>query len=267
MAIASLPMYDLEGLRDATDAWWKALARAFRDRGIGDVPANLERGSRHDHWSSPDLLLSQTCGYPLMNDYTGRLRLLATPVYEATHCRGTSYCSLVLVREGSAVAGLEGLRSLRVAVNGFDSHSGFNALRAIIAPLARQGRFFGDVIESGGHLESLRMVTGGTADVCAVDCLSFALWRDTIPEITAGARILAATDHAPNLPYVTAIGRGDAEVEALRQGLFDAARNPDLEAVRARLRIGGFEILPLEAYDRIHAFARLARDHGYQEIA
>ena len=267
MAIASLPMYDLECLRDATDAWWQALARAFRDRGIGDVPADLERGSRHDDWSSPDLLLSQTCGYPLVNDYSGRLRLVATPVYEAAHCRGADYCSLVLVREESAIAGLEGLRSLRVAVNGFDSHSGFNALRATIAPLAHQGRFFGEVIESGGHLDSLRMVTGGAADVCAVDCLSFALWRDTVPDITAGVRIVATTDHAPNLPYVTAIGRDDAEVEALRLGLLDAARDPDLEPVRARLRIRGFEILPPGAYDRIHAFARLARDHGYQEIA
>ncbi len=267
MALASLPMYDHAELEDATDGWWQGLARAFRARGLAGVPAALARGSRHDDWSAPDLLLSQTCGYPLVNAFAGRLRLVATPVYLVPHCRGASYRSLVLVADGSSVAALEGLRGARAVINARDSHSGFNALRAAVAPLSRGGRFFGVVVESGNHLESLLMVKRGEADVCAVDCVSHALWQDTMPAAVAGVRVLATTAHAPGLPYVTAAGRGESEVEALRRGLLDAVADPELAAARRRLRIGGFEVLPLAAYDRIHAFERLARRHGYEDIA
>ena len=37
MAVASLPMYDLPELREATDAWWRGLARAFAAEGLEDA--------------------------------------------------------------------------------------------------------------------------------------------------------------------------------------------------------------------------------------
>ncbi|MCE2519591.1 MAG: PhnD/SsuA/transferrin family substrate-binding protein [Alphaproteobacteria bacterium] len=267
MVLASLPMYDLEPLRDATDAWWRALAQAFRERGLENVPVRLDRADRHDHWSSRDLLLSQTCGWPLVNAFAGRLRLLATPRYDVPCCQGSDYCSLILVRHTSRVAELDDLRGLRAAINGADSHSGYNALRATIAPLASAGTFFGDVRVSGSHQGSLAMVAQGTADVCAVDCVSFALMQDTMPDATDGVRVLATTRCAPALPYVTAAQRGDDEVEALREGLMAAASDPRLDDVRRRLRLKGFAILPLEAYDRINAFVAMARDCGYPEVA
>ncbi len=267
MVLASLPMYDLEPLRDATDAWWRALAQAFRERGLENVPVRLDRADRHDHWSSRDLLLSQTCGWPLVNAFAGRLRLLATPRYDVPCCQGSDYCSLILVRNTSRVAELDDLRGLSAAINGADSHSGYNALRATIAPLASAGTFFGDVRVSGSHQGSLAMVAQGTADVCAVDCVSFALMQDTMPDATDGVRVLATTRCAPALPYVTAAQRGDDEVEALREGLLAAASDPRLDDVRRRLRLKGFAVLPLEAYDRISAFVAMARDCGYPEVA
>jgi len=267
MMLASLPMYDLEPLRDATDAWWQALAQTFRERGLEDVPVRLDRGDRHDHWSSSDLLLSQTCGWPLVNAFAGHLRLLATPLYDVPCCQGSDYCSLILVRRTSPVAKLDDLRGLCAAVNGADSHSGYNALRATIAPLASAGVFFGDIRVSGSHQGSLAMVAQGTADVCAVDCVSFALMQDTMPDATDGVRVLATTRSAPALPYVTSPHRGDDELEALREGLLAAGSDRCLGDVRRRLRLKGFTILPLEAYDRIGAFAALARNCGYPEVA
>ncbi len=265
--LASLPMYDLEPLQNATDAWWRALAKAFRERGFDDVPARLDRGDRHEHWLSRDLLFSQTCGWPLVNDFAGHLRLVATPRYDAPCCQGSDYCSVVLVRHTSPVGELEDLRGQRVAVNGPDSHSGYNVLRATFAPLASAGAFFGDVRVSGSHQDSLAMVAQGAADVCAVDCVSFALMQDTMPDDTAGVRVLATTPGAPALPYVTSAHRGDDEVEALREGLLAAASDPDFDSVRRRLRLKGVAVLPLQAYDRIDALAVLAREDGYPEVA
>jgi hypothetical protein len=61
--VASLPMYDLPELREATDELWRALAARLQNRGI-DAPVTLERDETNLDavWSDPRLLLSQTCG-------------------------------------------------------------------------------------------------------------------------------------------------------------------------------------------------------------
>jgi len=270
MSVASLPMYDLDSLRDATDAWWEAITRAFRGRGIPDVPDTLDRGAfgdRFETWSSPDLLLSQTCGYPLTHAFADKVRLVAIPFYGATHCQGCDYCSVLLVHEDSDATTVEDLRGARVAVNGFDSQSGFNALRASVAPHARDGRFFGDVIETGSHLVSARSVAKGKADVCASDCVTHALWSRHLPEAVAGTRVLATTPHAPNLPYVTHIGRSNKEVEAMQLGLLDAVADPEIAEAREQLILIGFTMLPRSTYDRIDAMEQQAADLGYRELA
>ena len=76
-------MYDLDPVRAATGAWWAGLARANRKEGLDEVPDELWRsGAREDLWRDPALLLSQTCGYPLLKHFTAHLTLLATPVYQ-----------------------------------------------------------------------------------------------------------------------------------------------------------------------------------------
>lgn len=270
MTIASLPMYDLEPLREATDAWWRAIAVALRGHGFEGVPDALDRSEtvdRYDHWSSPDLLLSQTCGYPLIHDFADRLRVVAVPLYDAPQCRGADSCSVVIVKEDSSVRSLEDLRGGRAAVNGFDSQSGCNAFRVAVAPLARDGRFFDEVIETGRHEFSMRMVAEGAADVCAVDCVTHALLSDTMAEAVAGTCVLTVTPHAPNLPYVTHIGRSEEEVRAMQIALLEAAEDPRTVAVRARLRLVGFTLLPQKVYERIESLERQAADMGYPELA
>ena len=91
---ASLPMYDLPEIRWATDALWAALG--------GRLGANPELERAEDHtalWREPDLLFSQTCGYPLTHRYRGRLQLVATPQYRAPGCDGANYRSLIMARE------------------------------------------------------------------------------------------------------------------------------------------------------------------------
>src|SRR5262245_43660702 len=152
MALASLPMYNLPELDAATDAWWQGLARAFRREGVTGVPDALD--SRPDFQQvllSPDLFFAQTCGYPLTHALAGKVTLLATPCYAADGCAAADYCSLVIVAADNPAGDVAALRGARCAVNGTDSQSGYNALRALVAPLADGGRFFGRVAVSGSH--------------------------------------------------------------------------------------------------------------------
>ena len=266
-ACASLPMYDLPELRAATDAWWAGLARALRAAGLETVPDALTRQDDHEAlWREPELLFSQTCGYPLTHAYRDALRTVATPVYDAPGCEGCRYSSVIVVRAEDPAADLAAMKGKCVAVNSRTSHSGCNALRRSLAPLAAGRAFFSEVVMSGGHGASLQAVAEGRADVAAVDCVTYALIARHRPNAVAGLRVLAFTEPAPGLPYVTAAGAFEALCDRLRAGLSEAMRDPTLAEARAALLIAGIEVLPPEAYDRIDRMEREAAELGYPEI-
>ncbi len=268
MRIAHLGMYDLEELKPETNALWAGMARAFRAEGIEDVPDALGRGRAfHDVWHDDDLLFSQTCGYPLMTSLKGRVSLVATPVYACPGAGGSDYCSLILVRDDDPAEDLPDLAGRRVAVNAADSQSGYSALRSSFAPLARAGRFFGEVLTSGGHAASLQMVAEGAADVCACDCVTYHLLARVRPAAVSRLRAIAQSPSAPSLPYVTRGGAGRECVMRLRAGLARAMADPDLAAAREALMITGVEVLPLKAYDRILEIEADAVGVGYPIVA
>jgi len=268
MAVASLPMYDLPELRGATDAWWQGLARAFRREGIAELPESLDRREAYrDVWLTRDLMFSQTCGYPLTHALAGRVELVATPCYRVQGCEGPSYCSFVIVGADSTARAIEDLRGLRCAINSLDSQSGCNALRSLIAPAAKDGRFFGSVAITGGHKASLALIASGQADVAAIDCVTHGMLARHRPAALAGTRILCRTASAPGLPYVTRAGADADLVQRLRAGIERAFADPELAAARDALMLGNIVTLPLSAYDRIRQMEDAAAAAGYREVA
>ena len=258
MKLAALPMYDLPELHAATHAWWQGLARAFRRQGLEGVPDALDgRMTLDDRSSRSRLLFGQCCGYDLIRS-PETLALVATPIYRSRHCRGAYYRSLVVVGEASSAARLEDLRGRRCAINAPCSHSGYTALRHMIAPLVGvssrgEGRFFSRVEVSGSHTGSLARVREGRADCTSVDCVTFALLARHRAEALQGLRVLAESALAPGLPYVTGSAGGDEQVARLRDGLHLALEDSDLAAARDALLIEGVEDLPPTAYQRIAA--------------
>jgi ABC-type phosphate/phosphonate transport system substrate-binding protein len=241
MKLACLPMYDLDPVRDATDAWWDGLARACRAENFSDVPDELWRGgTREDFWRAPDLLLSQTCGYPLLKHFMAHLTLLATPIYGADGCYGANYCSLIVVHAESKAETLEDLRGGICAINDWDSQSGMNVLRHTLAPLAHDGRFFAGVKVAGKHQLSVAMIKRGEADVAAIDCVTHGLMSRHDPDSVAGTHVLAQTQAAPALPYVTAKHTNQTDRARLRAALNRALEDPDLADARDALMIKGF---------------------------
>jgi ABC-type phosphate/phosphonate transport system substrate-binding protein len=266
--LASLPMYDLEEVTEATDALWSALARALRHEGVRDVPSRLTRtGTPEEHWIAPDLLFSQSCGYPLTHDFADRLQVIATPCYDAPGCRGPAYCSLVVVRDGLRARGVEDLRGTTAVVNSRRSQSGYSALRALVMPFHRRGRFFGTVKESGGHVASLAMLAEEEADVAAIDCVTHGLVMRHRPEALSGTRVLCRTGSAPALPYVTAASATEETLRRLRTALFDTLADPALEAARDALLLSDAEVLSPNAYARIVTMEQEAVAHGYPVVA
>ena len=268
MSVASLPMYDLPEVRPALDALWAGLARHLAREGVPDVPSVLAHGAPLEILcSGPDLLFGQCCGFDLVNGYAGALRPLATPCYDAPGCMGPAYASIVVVAEDSPARKLEDLRGGVCALNGWNSHSGMSALRALIAPLSRDVRFFARIEVSGSHRASLAMVARGEADVAAIDCVVHALLARHRPGAVAGTRALGHTAKAPAPPFVTGAVADDATVARLRSALCRAFDDPSLEVARADLLLAGLEVRPLAAYGRIKGFERFAARRGYPTLA
>lgn len=261
---ASLPWYDLEEVRPATDAFWAALAGRLR---LPGVPATLDRSTPPERqWASPRLLFSQACGYDLVLAHARRLRVIATPRYGAPGCEANGYRSHVVVRRDSPWRAVRELHGTRAALNGRTSHSGMNALRALVAPFSRRGRFFSELLLSGGHVRSLEHVRSRRVDVAAIDCVTHELLRRHRPEVLAGTRILCTTPLFPAPPFVTSIERSDAEISALREALAGALRDPALEEVRRTLLLEGADPLPEERYRPIGDLERNALELGCLEF-
>jgi len=265
--LASLPMYDFPELASASAAWWNGLRRHFLAQGIRDLPEKLTGGvDPIGQWDGPALIFSQTCGYPMTHALAGKVRLLATPRYDASGCAGPTYVSWVIVRRDDPAERFADLRGRRPTFNGRDSQSGYNVLRALAAPLAESGRFFGPGIESGAHRKSMAMVAAGKADVATIDCVSFALIARVAPTEVANLRVLCASAAAPALPYVTSASTDATMVQSLQAGILAACTDPELAAVRRTLLIEGCEVLPVSCYDVILEMERAAVARGYPEL-
>ncbi len=261
-------MYDLPGLGAANDALWRALAARLTEAGIAGVPSALTRDVPVAAlWCDPRLLLAQSCGYPLVTSLGDTVRVVATPRYRAPGCCGSFYRSAIVVRAADAAADLAALRGKSCAVNDATSNSGMNLLRAMIASLADARSFFGTVLWSGSHRQSLAMIAAGEADVAAIDCVTFEHLRRTEPALVAALRVIEWSVATPGLPLVTASRTDDRTLTAIRAALADIATDSKIAWARDILLIDGFDVLPEDAYASVLALEHRAARLGYPDLA
>ena len=267
MGVASMPMYDMPEVRDALDGLWAGFARHLRREGVADVPDRLVHDrALPDLWNHPELLFGQCCGYHLVDGYGETLRPIATPHFDAPECQGCDYASVIVVGEQCAATDVLEMRGAVCAVNAPDSHSGMNALRALVAPVSREGRFFSAVRISGAHAASVEMVRTGVADVAAIDCVSYALLERHRPAALVGVRKLGRTPPAPALPYVTRSTMDADTVARMRTALSRAFADPGLAAVREALLLKDIEAISLSDYHQIAVFRDFAARHGFARL-
>ncbi|WP_447649456.1 phosphate/phosphite/phosphonate ABC transporter substrate-binding protein [Pseudomonas abietaniphila] len=212
-------------------------------------------------WLSPQLLLTQTCGYPLIKILRGQVQVVGRPVYQLPHSAGGNHCSLIVARADDPRQRLEDFRGSHGLLNAQDSNSGMNLFRHTLAPLQRDGHFFAQVSLTGGHRNSLVAIKAGEGDLAAIDSVTFDyLARDHSEEI-AGVKVIARTASGPCLPYVTRIG---ADAQAIREAMNQALK--DLPEVAAVLAIA--EVLPASEadYQVLLQYERAAMDMGITQL-
>ncbi|WP_149588017.1 phosphate/phosphite/phosphonate ABC transporter substrate-binding protein [Tabrizicola flagellatus] len=239
--IASLGMYDFGPAQGANDRLWALIRTGLRGRGIA-APEALTRGEHAywDAWTAPDLVLSQTCGYPFRARLHDRVTYVGTPDYGVAGCPPGHYRSVFVARPDDPRRHLSEFHGARLAYNEPLSQSGWAAPQSHAAKL---GISLLPGVQTGGHRLSARAVIEGAADIAALDAVTHALLCDLDSEVAA-LRIVALTDPTPGLPFITARGQDPAPIfDAVSEAV--AALAPEDRAI---LRLKGVLRLPVADY-------------------
>lgn len=265
-----LPMYDWPEVRDETAHLESVLQDRINDA-LGLNPSDIEDWPRDqdlvETWAHPDVLLAQTCGYPLTHALNGRVRLIGAPHYRFEGCSGPDYCSQLVVHRNSKFETLEDLCGKRAVFNGSDSQSGMNAFRRSIAEIANGSPFFSDVRVSGGHLMSMQSVAEGRADIASIDAVCWGLACQELPALADQLRPIAKTETAPGLPLVTSLRFSETEAETIAEVIAETFASDETQKSRERLGIHGFSKLEFEHYARIPLMEQQAQEMGYPNLA
>lgn len=241
----AFPMYAVN--RADTEALRQAVRGLLLARGVpvgaSSVPDLLA------HWQERDLILSQTCGYPLVTRLPD-VQVVGCFHYTAPGCEGIHYRSFLVVREEDKRRTLADFRGRRAVCNSPDSQSGYNVLRKKISPAAVEG-FFSSVAFSGSHRQSLAAIRRGEGDIAAVDCVTFALLQRHEPALLAGLAVIDRTPLTPGLPLITSRQTSPEMLHAIRDALRTLVSAPEFRETCSAALIAGFSEVTRQSYSQL----------------
>lgn len=258
-------MYPFAETAQATAAFWNALCGRLAGMGfdVGDVlfedPVARVFG--------PGVLFTQLCGYPLLKAFRDQAAILATPSFVFAGCQGPNHRAFFMVRENDVAGRLEDMRGRVFGCNSRLSNTGMNLPRLALARIAEGRPFFQRVVMTGGHLGSLEYLRSGAIDLCAVDCVTWGLFRKFRPADAGHYRILAQTVPSPSLPYVTSVTTDGGTVAALREALGALFADSATAGTRDALGLAAVSVLDASAYEGLTRYEREAADLGYPDLA
>ena len=239
--IAALGMYDFGPAMAANDRLWAGVRDRLRADGH-PAPDHLTRGEGGywQAWESPDLILSQTCGYPFRARLHDRVTYVGTPDYGVEGCPPGHYCSVFIARKDDPRQTLADFDHAGFAYNDALSQSGWAAPQTHAAML---GLRLPPAVQTGGHRLSALAVADGRAEIAALDAVTWALMQvnDTV---VAALKPVARTTPTPGLPFITALGTDPAPLFKALAAAIDSLSPHD----RATLHLKGVTRIPVAAY-------------------
>ena len=239
--IASLPMYARPELNSAHNRFWTDIRNHLRINGM-DAPRKLGGDDNvMSIWTSPDLVLSQTCGMPYRLFLHGKVHLVGTPDYGLDGCPKGHYRSAIVARKDD---GRRTLHEFADAVFAYNEEHSQSGLAAPLVHAATLGVVFRNRTQSHGHRYSARMVANGAADIASLDAVSWELMQ-RYDDFASKLKVIDWTaPPTPALPFITAI-TNDPEVvfRAIKAAIQDLNTQD-----KANLGLRGILKIPAEHY-------------------
>lgn len=169
----------------------------------------------HALWLHPALLLAQTCWGPMGLGLGEHVAVIGQPDYSAFEGgNGALYSSAIVMRadpcqqdavspaDGQPTLPLKLMRDRCLAYNSADSMSGMLGVLQDLDAVGETLRLFSGCIETGGHRASLCAVAQGEADVAAIDCRSWNLFKRFYPAASAKLQVIGWTARRKGLPFI-----------------------------------------------------------------
>lgn len=234
MTIASLAMYPFHPLRPSFERLWDEV----RSRLSFPAPALDWETEPDDASKRDDLVLGQTCGWPLVTDLATLVQVVGTFDCTVEDAVDGTYRSVLVSSLDCDLADILHRPDLRVAVNAPQSLSGWISLQAVALA---DGVALDDVEWTGAHARSVEALRAGRCHLAAIDAVtwSFLDQRDL--------HVVGQCPRIPCLPLVTSRSSSETVVDELRDALSNAVCQPSMAATCATLKIRKF--LPREMAD------------------
>jgi phosphonate transport system substrate-binding protein len=217
---------------------------------------------RYRQLDAGDIQLAWICGAPYVRRMAGAeptIELLVAPVWrDERYGNQPIYFSDVVVHRDSTFQRFADLRGATWVYNEPGSFSGYAAMRSHLAQLGLHADFFGEIIESGAHQQSLQMIIQRQADVTAIDSTVLEQALRTQPEFVEQIRIVDVIGPNPSPPWVI-VRTLPAEIRvALRLVLTNMHEEPAGRALLAQGSIARFVPVMDANYDAVRTVLRLA---------
>jgi phosphonate transport system substrate-binding protein len=204
-----------------------------------------------------DLAFSCSGPYVAAHEEFG-LELLAAPVVAGT----MTYQAYVIVPVASTATSLEDLRGTTFAFTDPESNTGTMVPTYMLAMMdTTPEKFFGRVIYTYSHDNSIRAVAQGDVDGASVDSLIWEYANDTDPVYTSQTKILTASTPYGIPPVVVRPGLDPALKVALRDAFLNADEDPAGKALLDHMHIERFEVIEDSAYDSVREIDRWISEH------
>jgi phosphonate transport system substrate-binding protein len=199
------------------------------------------------------------CGFPFVA-HRNELQLVAVPLWH----QKPLYQSYLIVDRDRKANDLADLKGDIHAFSDPDSNSGFLVTRAALAERAlRPESFFTKAFFTYGHRNVIRAVASGLAGSGSVDGYVYDVVAELEPELTAGTRVLEASEWL-GFPPIAApkIVANESRLSALTKALLSMANDPEGRAVLQMLKLDGFAAEDPSLFDAISAKAALVAAAG-----
>ena len=190
-------------LRSAWAALFQNLGRCLPE--IHNTQFTIAFEDKPGAFHQKNLFLGHTCGYPFATRLWQTHRLVCVPEFDIEGAKNGFYSSWVIANRDSTGNALSDFRHHRVAINNRDSNSGMNVLRHAVAPLAQGRPFFKEVQISGSHLTSIKMVENGSADLAAIDAVTYHFAQSANMVNEDRIKVIDQSEQTLGLPFVAGI--------------------------------------------------------------
>ncbi|HYO66448.1 MAG TPA: phosphate/phosphite/phosphonate ABC transporter substrate-binding protein [Archangium sp.] len=227
----------------------------------GTINSMLEEGTVH---------LGFISGLPyvlLRDNPQPTAQLLAAPIMKAARYQGQpKYFSDLIVREDSPFQSLLDLKGRTFVYNDEISNSGYNLPRYRMLQLGLTQGFFGKIVRSGSHEESIRMVAAGEADASFVDSLVLDYDREKGLGHAHEVRVLESVGPSGITPLV-ASSRMPAQLrDKLQHALVTMHEEPQGRKLLDEALLDRFTLVEDSNYDDIRSMKVAAEKAGFTVI-